>query len=134
MGQCYKLPKKNAPYVIDAWLLAAFTIAAKSGSTIKVTVQTQDANGQNVKQSVSLKAYLATLATGQVLATAPSGNVAIAAKGVILDNQGSGQVIDVVTNSSGVFDLNIINSGSANYYMILCAPDGSIVASPVIAF
>jgi hypothetical protein len=128
--------KYAAAKAYNAFNLATFTIGTKSGNTINVAVQLQTARGQSVAQICQVMVYLSANADGSTLSgTATTSALAIGTNGVLLDITTTGLVCDVISNSSGQFDLNIIQTASpTTYYMVVCAPDGSIIVSGAVTF
>jgi len=131
------LPAKNAAAkAYNTFNLVSFTIGTKTSNTINVAAQLQDARGQNIAQIAHAKVYLSDNADGSTLtATATTSSIAIGTNGVILYTPVSDKMVEVISNSSGQFDLNIIQTASpTTYYMVVVLPDGSIVVSSAITF
>lgn len=117
-----------------AFNLVTFTIGTEGSNTIKVTVTLLDAQGQAVGFAFA-RCYLSDNADGSTLtATATTSALAIATKGVLLDIPTTGKVCDVISNNVGVFDLNIIQTATPTYYLVVILPDGTIVVSDAITF
>lgn len=126
--------KQSAAYAYNRFGLASFTIGAEAADTINVAVQLKDARGNNVAQVVNCKAYLATAATGIGLGTATTSAIAIGTNGTLLDITKTGQVFSVVTDASGRFDVNLIQTATPTVYLVVIMPDGSISVSSAITF
>lgn len=127
--------KQAASYAYNRVGLASFTVGAKSVNTINVAVQLKDARGNNVAQVVGVQAYLATAATGIGLGTATTSAIAIGTNGTLLDITTTGQSFDVVSDASGRFDINLIQSASpVTVYLVVIMPDGGIAVSTAITW
>jgi hypothetical protein len=128
--------KQAAARAYNTFNLAAMTVGAKVTNTINVAVQLQDARGQAVKQIGNCSFYLSDNADGSTLtATATSSALAIGTNGVLMVINVTGKYCDVITNASGQFDLNIIQTaGGTKYYPVVMMPDGSIIVGGAIQF
>ncbi len=120
----------------NAYQLAAIVVGTKAVNTINVTVQLKEAGGQNVSKIVAVSAYLSDNADGSTLtATVPTSTVAIGTNGLILVVDVTNKVFQILTNATGQFDLNLIQTNTATtYYLVLVLPDGSLLVSGAIAF
>lgn len=126
--------KEAVAKAFNAFQLAAFTIGAEASHTINVAVQLQDARGQAVTQITQCSCYLSDNADGSTLTATPTTSApAIGTNGVLLGITTTGKFFDVITNKSGQFDVNIVNTSAQNYYLVLLLPDGTILVSPIIA-
>lgn len=132
----YPLPaKKAASYAYTRFEMATFTIGAEVGDTINVAAQLKDARGNAVAEVVGCKAYLSGAATGIGLGTATTSAIAIGTNGTLLDITTTGKVFDVVTDASGRFDVNIIQTAApVTVYLVIVKPDGGIIVSGAITF
>ena len=103
-------------------------------NVIRVTVTFKDDRGRAPSQRVQCLAFLSTDAEGDgIAATAPSSGVAVGSKGSLVEPI-SDKLFLLVTNASGVIELDITEAGVATFYLILCFPDGTIKASAAITF
>lgn len=130
-------PAKEArTYAYNRFNLAAFTIGTKSGNTINVAVQLQDANGRNIAQIVGATFYLSDNSDGHTLtATATTSALAIGTNGVLMNIDVAGKMARVITDASGRFDINVIQTASpTTYYFVVQLPDGAIVVSSAVTF
>lgn len=131
------LPAKDAAArSFDIFQMAAFTIGAKMTNTINVAVQLQDALARSIAESAVCRVFLSDAITGLgITATALTSAIAIGTNGFILDTPVSEEMVDVQTDAQGRFDLNLIQTASpVTYYMVIVAPDGSIIVSGAITF
>lgn len=127
---------QSASRAFNRFGLAKFTIGTKATNTIKVTVQLLNDLGQALTELVNCEMYLSDNADGSTLtATVPTSNLAIAALGFILGTLTTNKAVEIITNSSGTFDLNIIQTASpVTYYLTIIKPDGGLIVSPAITF
>src|SRR5438105_521520 len=103
--------KQSAAKAYNAFNLASFTIGAKASNTINVAVQLKGARGENVGQICLPDAYLSDNADGSTLtATVPTSTLAVGTNGVIIGVGSTNKAVRLLTNSSGQFDLNIIQT------------------------
>lgn len=113
---------------------AKFTVGAEAANAINVAVQLFDRdNGNEIDERVGLAWYLASNATGDAIATAPTGGIAIGTDGLLLEwtNNVSGWV---VSEADGDIDVTITDSGTPTMYLVLVAPDGKLYVSGAITF
>ena len=112
---------------------ATFTIGAESGNVIKVTA-TLKRDGQAIDYRAGVMGYLSTDADGDNLAaSAPTGGFAVAAKGVAIEVVADKSAL-FITDANGQFDINITDTGTPTFYLVLVLPDGSLVVSGAITF
>lgn len=133
----YPRPAKEAvAYAYNQFGLASFTVGTKSVNTINVAVQLQDVRQNNVSRIVHVKCYLASVVGGGTISpTAPTTTTAIGTNGCIIDAPTGGVVYSLVTNATGQFDLNLVQTaGGTNYWLVIVLPDGGILVSPEISF
>jgi hypothetical protein len=131
------LPAKSA--AARAWELfnlVTFTIGTKSVNTINVAVQLKDAQGKAIAQVAAATFYLSDSADGHTLtATATTSALAIGTNGVLLNIDVTGKMGRVISDASGRFDLNLIQSASpVTEYLVVVMPDGSISVSGAITW
>lgn len=111
-----------------------FTIGAEGANAINVAIQLVDRdNGNEISERVGMTWYLASNATGDAIATAPDGGIAIGTDGLLLEWTAnlSGLVISEV---DGDIDVTITESTAKSFYLVLVAPDGKIYPSAAITF
>ena len=77
--------------------------------------------------------YLASNATGDAIATAPDGGIAIGTDGLLIEhtNNVAGMVVSEV---DGDIDVTITESTAKSFYLVLVAPDGKLYPSSAITF
>lgn len=127
--------KQAAAYAYNAFdALATAVIGTEGSNTINAAVQLKDARGNAVARVCHVRAYLSDLSTGlAITATATTSALAIGTNGAILQIPVTGKMVDIVTDASGRFDLNIIQTAApVTYYLVICLPNGGIqVLGPV---
>lgn len=127
---------KNAPFGAAGKVgRATFTVGAETGgNTINVAIQLHNPNGIDCAQRVGIPFYLSDDANGDsVVATAPSGGIAIGTDGLMFewtDNKAG----MLVSEADGDIDITIIEAGAKTLYIVLVMPDGSLVVSDAVTF
>ncbi len=132
-----RMAAKHNPFgSADAVNLIDFTVAAKVATTIKVTLQLKDANGAPLLQRANCYAYLSNDANGDsVCTTAPTTDTVIATNGVIFPTLATAyKTFHLTSEANGLIDLNIVDSGTPLFYLVVVLPDGSLLVSPAIQF
>ncbi len=110
------------------------TVGSESSNVINVAIQLKDAAGNDLAARGSILAYLSDDANGDSVAvTAPDGGVAIGTDGLAIELVAE-KVFLMTSESDGDIDLNITESGTDTWYLILVMPDGTLVASGAITF
>jgi len=113
---------------------STIAVGAESNDIIKVTVQLKDAANANLDVRASVFAYLSDDANGDsIVATAPSGGWAIATNGLLIPVVAD-KAAQLVSESNGLVDINITETGTKTFYLILVLPDGTLKASGAITF
>ena len=109
-------------------------IGAQATNTINVAVQMQDGNGAALTESMSILALLSddTDALDKT-AAAPDGHVDVGTNGGCI-HLVTDKFFLLNTNSSGLVDLDIVESGAATWYLALIFPNGERVVSGAITF
>lgn len=127
--------KDAAARAFNQFEMADFTIGAEGSDTINVAVQLKDARGRAVAVPVGAKVYLSGAATGLGLGTATTSALAIGTNGTLLDITTTGKVCSVLSDASGRFDLNIIQTAAPiTVYLVIIKPDGGLIISGAITF
>lgn len=126
--------QQAASYAYNQFGRVVFTIGAEAADTINVAVQLKDARNNAVARVVGCKCYLATAATGIGLGTATTSAIVIHTNGTLLDITKTGQVFSVVTDASGRFDVDLIQTATPTVYLVVIMPDGSIAVSSAITW
>lgn len=118
----------------DLLIKPVFTIGSEAANAINVAIQLTDRkNGGDISERVALMWYLASNATGDAIATAPDGGIAIGTDGLLIEhtNNVAGMVVSEV---DGDIDVTITESTAKSFYLVLVAPDGKLYPSAAITF
>ena len=118
----------------DLLIKPVFTIGSEAANAINVAIQLTDRkNGGDISERVALMWYLASNATGDAIATAPDGGIAIGTDGLLIEhtNNVAGMVVSEV---DGDIDVTITESTAKTFYLVLVAPDGKLYPSSAITF
>lgn len=120
----------------NAHLDASFTIGTESGNVINVAVQLKKDKAQtSLAERRMVQCYLSGAATGaSIVGTAPNTSLAIGTNGAILNEEVTDKLFKVITNASGQFDINISDSGTPTFYLVVVMPNGRLVVSSAITF
>lgn len=119
----------------NAHLDASFVIGAEAGNVINVGIQLKYDKSQADTVRRAVHAYLSDDANGDsIVATAPSGAVAIGTDGVLYDIGAAKKHFFLVSESDGDIDINITEAGVKTLYLVLVMPNGRLVPSSAITF
>jgi hypothetical protein len=115
--------------------LAEFTIGSEAADVINVVVQLKKQDGTtDIAKRASVFVYLSDDANGDsVTATAPDGGWAIGTDGLLIDLV-AGKCGLVSSESDGDIDIDISETGTPTFYMVLVYPNGDRVVSGAITF
>ncbi|MFA5636513.1 MAG: hypothetical protein WC977_11500 [Anaerovoracaceae bacterium] len=115
-------------------MAAVFTVGAQASTTINVAIQLNDANGAALATRGAVMAYISDDANGDsIAATAPGGGWAIGTDGLLIPIVANKAAM-LVSESDGAIDINVIESGTDDFYVIVILPNGKLVASGKLAF
>lgn len=111
-----------------------FTIGTEATNAIAVSIQLLDRdNGNELTERACLNWYLASNSTGDAIATAPDGGIAIGTDGLLIE--WTANVSGIVTSEAdGDIDVVITESTAKSFYLVLVAPDGKLYPSAAITF
>lgn len=113
---------------------ATFTIGDEAANSINVGIQLTDAAGSDLDERCTVLAYLSDDANGDsVAATAPDGNVAVGTDGVLIPVVAD-KAFYLTSEADGDIDLDVGETGTDTWYLIVVLPDGTLVASDAITF
>lgn len=113
---------------------ATFTVGVEGSNIINVAVQLKDGAGVNLAVTKALPWYLADNSTGLTpSATPPQTSLAAGS---------AGKVIEWITDLSGLFvftaagalNINITDTGTPTYYLVVVLPGGNLAISGAITF
>ncbi|MCL4867759.1 MAG: hypothetical protein KJ063_02225 [Anaerolineae bacterium] len=113
---------------------ARFSIGTETANAIPVSIQLKDReNGNELGERAAVHWYLSSNANGDVVASAPSGGIAIGTDGVLIEwtNNVSGMAI---SEADGDIDVVITDTGTPTFYLVLVMPDGKLAVSGPITF
>lgn len=116
-------------------LNATIVVGAEAADVINVAIQLKQAkSGDDLAVRGSVFAYLSDDANGDsIAATAPDGNVAVGTDGLLIPVV-TDKAFQLVSEADGDIDLDITESGTDTWYLILVMPDGRLIASDAITF
>ena len=113
---------------------ATIVVGTIAGDIINVTIQLEDADGADLAVRGSIQAYLSDDANGDSIAgTAPNGNVAVGTDGLCIPLIAD-KFFQLTSEADGDIDLDIEDSGTPTYYLILILPNGKLLTSDAITF
>lgn len=110
---------------------ATITVGADAGTTVTVTIQFIDENGDDMAVAVAVPWYLSSDAAGQAISTAHDGGAAIGTDGLLIEWTANVAGL-LISEADGDADIVFTDSGAFTAYLNLVMPDGSIVTSDVI--
>lgn len=121
---------------------AVITVEAEGGNAINVAIQLNDGYGNALAVRGSVMAYLSDDANGDDLTgTAPDGSWAIGTDGLLIplaSDDGSAIVpnktAQLVSEVDGDIDIDISESSTGTWYLVLVMPDGRLEVSGAITF
>jgi hypothetical protein len=123
--------KENA-FFSNAFDEVSAVVGAEAANVVRVTCTLKDPNYRVGAERVAVRGYLSTDAEGDnVAATAPSGGVAVATKGVAIELVAD-KVFEFITNVSGEFDIDITESSATTFYLVLIMPSGRLKVVTVV--
>lgn len=114
---------------------ATFVIGDETADVINVAVQfttSKDGTVKDVAERVHVPWYLSDDVAGDsIVVTAPSGGIAIGTDGLLVETIAN-KTGFAVSESDGDLDVDIEESGTDTFYLVLVMPDGSLVVSGAI--
>lgn len=110
-----------------------FTIGSESSDTINVAVQVEQQD-QSLSERTSFLAYLSDDSNGDGVASAPSSGTTAGSNGEILAEITTDVVFLLKTNASGSVDIDINDTGTPTFHLVVVEPDGSLSVSDAITF
>jgi hypothetical protein len=114
---------------------AAFTIGTETANVIRVTVQLKDLAGEDITERVgNVLGYLSATQDYPSFVSDPSGGWAIVSNSGTLSQFISNRVAHFTSNVSGVFAVDITESGTKTFYLVLVLPNGKLISSNAITF
>jgi len=120
--------------LIGAPMDATIVVGADAGTTVAVTIQLKDADGDDLAVRGSVFAYLSDDANGDsLIATDVSGTVAIGTDGLAIPLIAK-KSFRLTSESDGDIDLVITEAGAKTCYLVLVMPNGKLIVSDAITF
>lgn len=115
-------------------LSATFTVGTEATDVINVAVQLYDGAGVAVAVRKALPWYLSTASAGQTpAASAPNAGTASGTNGKIIEAVAEKYGL-MVFDASGRCDVNITDSGTPTFYLVVVMPNGNLSVSGAITF
>lgn len=114
---------------------ATFTIGTEAADVINVGIQLTDRdNGNEISERVAVMYYLADDVAGDTPSgTAPDGGIAIGTDGALTEWTANVSGL-AISESDGDLDIDVTESATPTFYLILVMPDGKLQASAAITF
>jgi hypothetical protein len=113
---------------------ATITVGTENTNSINVAIQLLDGADDALATRAGIMAYLSDDANGDSVAgTAPDGNVAVGVDGVLIPVVAN-KAFYLISEADGDIDLDIGESGTDTWYLILVMPSGELIASEAITF
>ena len=116
-------------------MTATFVIGAEAANVKNVAIQLRDEEDTALGERASVSAYFSDDANGDsLIATAPSGAVAIGTDGVLYDVGAAKKVFVLSSEANGRINVNITEAGVKTLYVIVVLPSGRHVASGAVTW
>lgn len=112
---------------------ADITVGADAGTTVAVTVQLTDGNGDDLAIRGAVFAYLSDDANGDSVAGTAPDTVAIAADGVAIPLV-AGKCFLLISEADGDISITVTEDGADTWYLVIVLPNGKLVVSDAITF
>jgi len=112
-----------------------FVIGAEASDVINVGIQLTDSQGADIAIAAHVRAYLSDSSAGVgIAATAPATSVAIGTDGAIIVADVAKLAWQLQSETDGDIDLDITETGTDTWYLVVVLPDGRQVVSGAITF
>lgn len=106
---------------------------AEDTNVVNVVITLKNAADAAISSSKIVHAYLSDASTGVgVAATAPDGGVAVGASGSVLAEVVADKVFILESTAAGLITLDVTESGTDTFYLVLLLPNGEKVVSNAI--
>lgn len=115
---------------------ASITVGAEaSGNVITCAIQLKEADGTDLATIGVVDVYVSDSATGDgVAASAPNGGMAAGTDGAVVASIVANKVLKMSSEADGDIDVQITDSGTPTFYLVVVLPDGTKVVSSAITF
>jgi len=111
-----------------------FTIGPEVANTINVSAQVLDANNDPVVGIQNIEFYISNSGIGGSFASVlPDGGIIQGTDGDVLVHTPA-QSLEILTNSSGLFDVDVIHSAADTFYLVAVLENRGTIVSPAITF
>lgn len=128
MGTIEGAQSRNAVNEVD------FTIGAEASDVINVALQLQSSN-EDLGERAAVLAYLSGDAEGDgVVGTAPTGGVAAGTNGEVIAELVADKVFVLKTDAAGDVDVDLTDTGTPTFHLVVVLPDGTLAVSDAITF
>ena len=112
------------------WQNAVFTVTAENSDEGVVSIQLKDGNQNNLTEAAVVNLYISSLAGAVEATTGPDGAVVIDTNGVLINTIVTKKNYNFQSDSTGLFDVNITESGAKSFFVNLIHPvSGEIFSS-----
>jgi len=113
---------------------ATITVGAEATNVINVAIQFTDADDNEIAARCAVPFYLADDAAGDTPSSgAPDGGIAIGADGALIEWAANLSGL-VISEADGDVDIDLTESSTGTWYLVLVMPSGNLVASGAITF
>lgn len=113
---------------------ATITVSAEATNVVTVGIQLLDGNGDDLANVAGVYFYLSDDSGGSgVAATAPDGGIAIGTDGTLAQVV-AGKCGWLISEADGDIDIEVTESGTDTFYLVLILPSGEIVVSDALTF
>lgn len=113
---------------------ATITVGTEATNVINVAIQLSDGNGDDLANVAGVYWYLSDDSGGDgISGTAPTGGVAIGTDGKIAEVVAN-KCGWLISEADGDIDINITDTGTPTFYLVLILPSGEVVVSGAITF
>lgn len=113
---------------------ATITVGTENTNVINVAIQLTDGNGDDLANAAAVYFYLSDDSGGDgISGTAPTGGVAIGTDGKIAEVVAN-KCGWLISETDGDIDVDITDTGTPTFYLVLVLPSGKVVVSDAITF
>ena len=109
-----------------------FVVGSDAGTTVAVSGQVKDAEGNDLSTPSALPWYYSTDALGlDAMTTAHDGGTAIGTDGALIEWTANLSGL-IITEADGDFDIVATDAGAFTSYLVIVMPDGSLQISTIM--
>ena len=129
------VPATRNPFFSSRVSDAKISAGVEAANARTVTIQLVGPKRQNLNKIAIIEVYLSDAATGVGLAAAaPSGGVAAAGTGSILNPTVAGKLLECQTDATGKLTLTVTEVAVKTFYVVVVLPDTTIATPFALAF